>query len=61
MIALRLSKPLIQQLEDALRKAQQTNHLRQYRIVRGLLWLKEGYTVEAIAALLGVSKRTPLN
>jgi transposase len=58
MIALRLSKSLIKQLESLLDIGFQQNDLRLYRTVQGLLWLGEGYSTIEIAEHLRVSKRT---
>lgn len=59
MIALRLSKNLIKQLESFLNIAIQQNDLRLYRMVQGLLLLEEGYSMKEIAERLKISQRTP--
>ena len=61
MIALRLSKNLIKQLESFLNIALQKNDLRLYRTVQSLLLFGEGYSMKEIAERLKVSKRTPYN
>ncbi|MCP4260160.1 MAG: IS630 family transposase [Planctomycetes bacterium] len=61
MITLCFSKHLIEKLQTLLRVAYQANDFRLYRVVQGLLWLAEGRSIEEIAALLNVSKRTPYN
>ena len=61
MIALRLSKNLIKQLESFLNIALQKNDLRLYRIVQSLLLSGEGYSMKEIAKRLKISKRTPYN
>jgi transposase len=59
MIALRLSKNLIKQLESFLDVALQQNDLRLYRIVESLLLFEEGYSMKEIAERLKIGKRTP--
>jgi transposase len=59
MIALRLSKNLIKQLESLLDTALKKNDLRLYRIVESLLLFEEGYSMKEIAERLKISKRTP--
>jgi len=61
MITFSLSKSILKQLESEKLIAFRLNNLRLFREVQSLLWLGEGKTVEEIAKLNGVKKRTIYN
>lgn len=58
MVTLSFSKAMVEALERERSRAHALNNLRLYQRAQGLLWIHQGKSWTAIAALLGVSVKT---